>query len=77
MKPATIVLGVTLGAMLALAGWGLVVAWKLSGDVPMSVNGYIALGLAVSVTLLLGGGLMWLAFYSARKGYDDIDRDGP
>jgi hypothetical protein len=25
---------------------------------------------------LLGGGLMWLAFYSANKGWDDIDRDG-
>ncbi len=77
VKPATIALTVTLLAMLALAGWGLFLAWKLSGDVPMSLNGYIALGLAAGVTLLLGGGLMWLAFYSARKGYDDIDRDEP
>jgi hypothetical protein len=42
----------------------------------MSVHGYIALGLAGGVTLLLGGGLMWLAFYSANKGWDDINRDG-
>ena len=55
---------------------GFFAAWKLSGPVQMSIHGYIALGLAGGVTLLLGGGLMWLAFYSANKGWDDIDRDG-
>jgi hypothetical protein len=76
MKAGTIALTVALLAMLAFAVWGFFAAWKLSGDTPMSIHGYVALGLAAGVTLLLGGGLMWLAFYSNRKGWDDINRDG-
>jgi hypothetical protein len=75
MKAGTIVLTVALLAMLGFAVWGFFAAWEISGPVKMSVHGYIALGLAGGVTLLLGGGLMWLAFYSANKGWDDIDRD--
>lgn len=75
MKAGTAALTVALVAMLGLAVWGFLAAWKMSGDVQMSVHGYVALGLAAGVTLLLGGGLMWLAFYSARKGWDDINRD--
>ena len=75
MKLPTVILALVLAAMLGFAVWGLIAAWRLSGDVPISLNGYIALGLAAGLTLLLGGGLMWLAFYSARKGFDDIDRD--
>jgi hypothetical protein len=76
MKAGTIALTVALVAMLGFVIWGFFAAWKLSGPVQMSIHGYIALGLAGGVTLLLGGGLMWLAFYSANKGWDDIDRDG-
>jgi hypothetical protein len=77
MKPGTLILTLTLAGMLAFSVWGFFAAWKLSGDVPISIHGYVALGLAAGVTLVLGGGLMWLAFYSSRKGWDDIDRDGP
>jgi len=47
------------------------VAWKMSGNTPISVHGYVALGLGVVLSLALGGGLMALAFFSSRKGYDD------
>ncbi len=53
--------------MLALVIWGAVSAWRLAGDAPMSIHGWIA-GV---FTALLTGGLISLAFYSARKGYDD------
>jgi hypothetical protein len=60
-----------LAGMLAYAVWGFQAMWRLGDDVQLSVHGWIAMGLAFVLTGLLGGGLMWLAFYSARKGYDD------
>ena len=75
MKLSTLVLTLAMAAMLAFVIWAFFAAWGLSGATRISLNGYIALGLAAGCTLLLGGGLMWLAFYSARKGFDDIDRD--
>jgi hypothetical protein len=45
-------------------------AWQEIGDVEMSWHGLIALGLGAGVTLLLGGGLMALVFFSSRRGYD-------
>jgi len=76
MNRGTILLAVVLAAILGFAVWGLVAAWRLGGDVQMSVHGYIALGIAFVMTGVIGGGLMWLAFYSSRHGFDDIDRDG-
>jgi hypothetical protein len=55
---------------LAAAGWLL-----LRGDTGISLHGYIAMGVALVGTAAVGGGLMWLAFYSSRAGWDDIDRD--
>ena len=37
----------------------------------MSIHGWIALSLGTFLSLAVGGGLMALVFYSARKGYDD------
>jgi protein-S-isoprenylcysteine O-methyltransferase Ste14 len=64
---ATLALGLTVVAFVA--------AWNNAGDTELSVHGWIAMALGFGVTGLLGGGLMWLAFYSSRKGWDDIDRD--
>ncbi len=68
-------LGVVLGsafllALAALATWGLVVTWNFAGDVKISIHGYIAMAIGCGGTLILAGGLIWLAYYSARKGYD-------
>lgn len=67
---ASIVLVVMLG-VLAYAVWGFQAMWRLGGDTQMSIHGWIAMGLAFVLTGALAGGLMWLAFYSARRGYDD------
>ena len=64
-----------LAAVLAFGAWAVPAAWRLGGASPMGVHGYVALALAVVVTAILGGGLMWLAFHSARRGYDDIEED--
>ena len=76
MTRGTILLTAVLLAILGLAIWGLQAAWRLGGDVKMSIHGYIAVAIALVLTAVIGGGLMWLAFYSSRHGYDDIDRDG-
>lgn len=65
--PTALVLAVFLIAALAVA----VLAWRALGEVEMGLHGWIALALGALVTLLLGGGLMALLFYSARRGYDD------
>jgi hypothetical protein len=64
-----------MGGLVLWAGWGFVASWRLAGPVRMSIHGYIAMAIAAVFTVLLAGGLIWLAFYSARKGYDD--RQGP
>jgi hypothetical protein len=40
-------------------------------DAPMSVHGWIALGLGVFFSVLIGCGLMALMFYSSCRGYDE------
>ncbi len=66
---------VSLGSILAVVLFGTLTGWDASA---MSVHGWIALGLGTLLSLVVGGGLMALVFYSARKGYDDrveIDTD--
>ena len=61
-------LTISLGGILAAVLFGTLTEWDASA---MSVHGWIALGLGTFLSLALGGGLMALVFYSARKGYDD------
>jgi len=77
MKPVLITLGFlfALGAAIAF----LVRQWPATGGgANISFIGWLTIIGGAIVTLALGGGLMALVFYSARRGYDDIDRrDGP
>jgi hypothetical protein len=63
-----------LAAVLGLALWFVVSAWSRFGGDAIPAYGYAAIAGGVVMSLLVGGGLMALAFYSSRKGYDDIDR---
>lgn len=54
----------------AAASWHV---WSGLDAAAMTGHGYIALAAGVALSLILGGGLMALVFFSARKGYDDID----
>jgi hypothetical protein len=40
-------------------------------DVELSFHGYLAMALGGFFSLLLGGGLMALLFFSSRKGFDE------
>jgi hypothetical protein len=58
-------------ALLLAAFWFAGTRWmKLPGDIPP--YGYLALIGGVFFSLLVGGGLMALLFYSHRHGYDDL-----
>ena len=61
-------------AMLGLLGLAVLFAWYVwSGleGVEISLHGYVALALGVVLTFALGAGLMALAFFSQRRGFDD------
>lgn len=60
-------------AILGYAAWSVWEQWLAAEDVAIGLHGYLALAAGCLFTLLLGGGLMWLVFYSARRGYDDLD----
>ena len=74
MKKIAIILGVVLllGAIAAL----IVPMWVATAGMGMSSSGYAAIFLMVVFCFLVGGGLMFLIFYSARKGYDDAVHHG-
>ena len=66
-----IILLIVLGALLVLTGVWAAYVWNASSDVPMSVHGWIALGLGTFFSLLIGCGLMALMFFSSRSGHDE------
>jgi membrane protein implicated in regulation of membrane protease activity len=58
--------------LLAAAGGVALHLWFEIGEVSLGFHGWLALGLGVGVSLILGVGLMMLVFHSARRGYDDV-----
>ena len=69
---AAVALGVVAG--LAALAWLIKSTWAESG-IRLGLHGWLALTIALIGVTVVGGGLMWLAFYSARAGWDDIDRE--
>jgi hypothetical protein len=72
MRNALVIAGFALALLGAVAYF--IDAWSTVGGAHITALGWIALVGGAVVTLLVGGGLMALSFYSARRGYDDIDR---
>ena len=62
---------IPLFALLLLAFWFAGVTWEhFSGDA-IPAFGWAAIAGGVLFSLLVGGGLMALVFYSSRHGYDE------
>ena len=59
-------------ALLGLALWFAGSAWVHLGGDDIPLYGYVAIAGGVLFSLLVGGGLMALVFYSNRHGYDDL-----
>ena len=71
MRIITILGLVGLFGLLGLALWFAASTFsRMSGD-EIPLYGYVAIAGGVMVSLLVGGGLMALVFYSHRHGYDD------
>ncbi|MEQ8404979.1 MAG: hypothetical protein RKE49_07770 [Oceanicaulis sp.] len=68
----TLLLIAVLGGLVAVTAWVAIDTWT-SIDAQMSWHGWLAMALGVVLTAAVGAGLMWLLFYSARSGHDDID----
>ncbi|HTT99594.1 MAG TPA: hypothetical protein VMF58_16215 [Rhizomicrobium sp.] len=59
-----------MAAFLVWAGWYGLHAWNALDGVEVSTAGWIFIAAGVIFTLVLGGGLMALVFYSSREGMD-------
>jgi hypothetical protein len=57
-------------AVTAASTWAVAAAWTAIGGEPVSIHGWIAMGLGVSCTIGLAWILMRLAFRSDREGWD-------
>jgi hypothetical protein len=68
---------IPLFALLAASLWFAATAWTHLGgaEIDIPLYGYLAIAGGVVMSLLVGGGLMALVFYSSRHGYDDIGGD--
>ena len=53
------------------AAWAGYNMWTMMPGVEMSGHGWLAMVLGIVLSLVVGGGLMTLVFYSSRHGYDE------
>jgi hypothetical protein len=70
-----IILFAPLFALLAGALWFAAASWVHLSHGAITFVGWLAIAGGAFFSLLVGGGLMALMFYSNRHGYDDLDRD--
>jgi len=63
---------IPLFALLALAVYVAGAAWTRFGGAEIPLTGWLAIIGGTVLSLLVGGGLMALVFYSNRHGYDDL-----
>ena len=56
---------------LAAVAAALIPMWTMSAGMTLSFHGYMAVALMIVFCFAVGGGLMFLVFYSARHGIDE------
>jgi hypothetical protein len=66
------ILGVlSLLALLAASLWYAYGLWTAVDAPEMPAGLYVAMGLGILFSIVVGSGLMALVFYSSRRGYDE------
>ena len=63
---SALLFGVTVLGLVVAASW---VVWRELGQIDLGFHGWVALILGSVAMVALGGGLMWLSFYSSRSGH--------
>jgi sporulation protein YlmC with PRC-barrel domain len=76
MRAMRTLMYLALFGILALAAWFAASTFVHFSGESIPVYGYVAIAGGVVMSLLVGGGLMALVFYSSRHGYDDLGGDG-
>ena len=71
MRIGSVLVTIVLFALLAGVIW-YAYTGLTAGPASMPVEGYIALFAGVTVSMMVGVGLMALVFYSSRHGHDDL-----
>lgn len=74
MSRGNIILTASLLALLGAAVWVMIVGWQSAAGVEMSSGAIASMILGVAFSLVIGCGLMFLVFYSSRRGYDEPGR---
>lgn len=74
MKKIAVIVGAAL--LVGLIAALIIPMWVATAGVGLSGSGNAAIVLMVIFCFGIGGGLMFLVFYSARKGYDDAVDQG-
>ena len=71
---SALLFGVTVLGLVVAASW---VVWRELGKIDLGFHGWVALILGSVAMVALGGGLMWLSFYSSRSGHDSAAHYDP
>ena len=71
---SALLFGVTVLGLVVAASW---VVWRELGQIDLGFHGWVALILGSVAMVDLGGGLMWLSFYSSRSGHDSAAHYDP
>ena len=71
---SALLFGVTVLGLVVAASW---VVWRVLGQIDLGFHGWVALILGSVAMVALGGGLMWLSFYSSRSGHDSAAHYDP
>ena len=71
---SALLFGVTVLGLVVAASW---VVWRELGQIDLGFHGWVALILGSVAMVALGGGLLWLSFYSSRSGHDSAAHYDP
>ena len=74
MQKAAVIVPLIL--FLAVSVWFAFYFWTSDQGPPLPTSVYVAMGLGVVFSLVVGIGLMALVFYSHRHGYDERGQGG-